>query len=290
MKQGIAAIALTLLFQFTPARADTGNLEKQLKSDYVGKTLTLRHFYHGSYLRFHPDGTLQGDALIGPWAMDGQIAVDKVRLDKGALEFQGRRVNVVFDSKQKPVDQLTMLDQLSGKQRKELEKSLRQRQVRIEIELPNANPTAQELALPIHAVFLMVGESMTEAVPPFWRKYFSDMNGVPASASSLPQGTVYQVSRPGAAKGGVSPPRPIHHQDPEYSDEARKAKYQGTATFSMIIEPSGGTRDIEVVRPLGMGLDEKALEAISTWTFEPARKDGNPVAVQVMVEVTFRLY
>ncbi len=58
----------------------------------------------------------------------------------------------------------------------------------------------------------------------------------------------------------------------------------------MIIEPSGETKDIRIVRPLGMGLDEKALVAISSWKFEPARKDGKPVAVMVNVEVTFRLY
>jgi TonB family protein len=290
MKHGSIAALMTLLSLVTPAWADTGNLEKQLKSDYVGKTLTLRHFYHGSHLRFHPDGTLQGDALIGPWTMDGQIAVEGVHVDKGVLDFRGRRINVIFDASHRPVDQITMLSQYSGKQRKEMEKSLRQQQVRVEIELPNPSPTPEEIALPIHAVFLMAGESMMEIVPAFWRSYFAELEGKPVGVPQPSRDTVYRVSQPGTSKGGVSPPRPIRNPDPEYSDQARKAKYQGTILVWMIIDPSGETRDIRVVRPLGMGLDEKALAAISTWIFEPARKDGEPVAVMVNVEVSFRLY
>lgn len=289
MKRGLLAALFTLLFA-CPGWSKTGNPEKQLQSDYAGKTLTLRHFYHGGYLRFRSDGTLQGDALVGPWTVDGQIAVEKVRLKGSALEFQGRRINVVFDSKHKPVDQLTTLGQLSGKQRKELEKSLRQQQVRIEIDLPSSMPAQDEIGLAIHAVFLMPGESMTEVVPPFWRSYFADLEGKPATTPPPPQNTVYRVSPPDTKPGGVSPPHAIFNPDPEYSDEARKAKYQGTVLVWMIIEPSGETKDIRIVRPLGLGLDEKALAAIGTWKFEPARKDGKPVAVMVNVEVTFRLY
>ena len=97
-------------------------------------------------------------------------------------------------------------------------------------------------------------------------------------------GGVYHVG------GGVSAPRPIFAPDPDYSEEARKAKYQGTVVLWVIVGPDGRPRDIRVYRSLGMGLDEKAIERIRTWRFEPARKDGIPVAVQVNIEVSFRLY
>ncbi len=90
--------------------------------------------------------------------------------------------------------------------------------------------------------------------------------------------------------GGVSAPRAIFAPDPEYSEEARKAKYQGTVVLWVVIGPDGRTHDIRVQRSLGLGLDEKAMQAVRTWKFEPARKDGQPVAVQVNVEVNFRLY
>jgi len=89
---------------------------------------------------------------------------------------------------------------------------------------------------------------------------------------------------------GVSAPRALDTPDPEYSEEARKAKYQGVVVLWLIVGPDGKPRDIRVSRPLGMGLDQKAIEAVQRWRFEPAMKDGRPVAVQINVEVNFRLY
>lgn len=90
--------------------------------------------------------------------------------------------------------------------------------------------------------------------------------------------------------GGVSSPRPIYAPDPEYSDEARKAKYQGTVVLLLVIGPDGRPRDIRVQRSLGLGLDEKAIETVRTWRFDPARKDGQPVPVAISIEVNFNLY
>jgi TonB family protein len=90
--------------------------------------------------------------------------------------------------------------------------------------------------------------------------------------------------------GGVSAPRPLFTPDPEYSEEARKSKYQGVVVLWLVIGSDGRPHEIKVARPLGMGLDEKAIEAVRTWSFEPAKKDGQPVAVQMNVEVSFRLY
>ena len=93
--------------------------------------------------------------------------------------------------------------------------------------------------------------------------------------------------RPGI---GVSSPQAIYDPDPEYSDEARRAKYQGTVVLSLIVDPSGHARNIRIARSLGMGLDEKAMEAVQKWRFAPGMRDGHAVAVQVNVEVNFRLY
>lgn len=90
--------------------------------------------------------------------------------------------------------------------------------------------------------------------------------------------------------GGVSAPKVTYQPDPEYSEEARKAKYQGVCVLSLIVGPDGKPREVKVARSLGLGLDEKAIEAVNQWKFEPAQKDGKPVAVAINVEVTFRLY
>jgi periplasmic protein TonB len=97
-------------------------------------------------------------------------------------------------------------------------------------------------------------------------------------------GGVYKVG------GGISAPKPIATPDPEYTDEARRAKIQGTCILWLIVGADGHPRDIRVVRGLGYGLDAKALETVKQWRFEPAQKSGTPVNVQVSVEVVFRLY
>ena len=90
--------------------------------------------------------------------------------------------------------------------------------------------------------------------------------------------------------GGVSAPRPLYDPEPEYSEEARKAKYQGTVVVRCVVGPDGRVRDIQLPRTLGMGLDEKVIEKVKTWKFEPAKKDGQAVAVMIAVEVNFHLY
>jgi TonB family protein len=96
-------------------------------------------------------------------------------------------------------------------------------------------------------------------------------------------GGVYRIG------GGVSAPVPIFKPEPEYSEEARKAKYQGAVLLAIVILADGSTSNIRVIRPLGLGLDEKAIEAVQKWRFRPSLKDGKPVAVSANVEVNFRL-
>ena len=88
----------------------------------------------------------------------------------------------------------------------------------------------------------------------------------------------------------MSAPRVISQVDPEFSEEARKAKYQGTCTLMLVVDSSGRPTNIRVANSLGMGLDEKAIEAAKKWRFEPAMKDGHPVAVEIALEVDFHLY
>ena len=89
--------------------------------------------------------------------------------------------------------------------------------------------------------------------------------------------------------GGVSAPSVIYKVEPEYSDEARKAKFQGTVVLFIVVDEHGNPRDLRVIRPLGLGLDQKAIEAVQKWKFKPGMKDGRAVPVQATIEVNFRL-
>ena len=77
--------------------------------------------------------------------------------------------------------------------------------------------------------------------------------------------------------------------EPEYSEEARKAKWQGTVVLSLVVDDQGRPQNLKIVRALGLGLDQKAIEAVEKWKFKPGMKDGKPVPVMATIEVNFRL-
>jgi protein TonB len=89
--------------------------------------------------------------------------------------------------------------------------------------------------------------------------------------------------------GGVSSPSVLSKVEPEYSEEARKAKWQGTVVLQLVVDEHGLPKDPKVTRSLGLGLDQKAIEAVMKWRFKPGMKDGKPVPVIATIEVNFRL-
>src|SRR5580700_381812 len=91
------------------------------------------------------------------------------------------------------------------------------------------------------------------------------------------------------AGNGVSQPKLISKVEPEYSEEARKAKFQGVVVLQIVVDAKGNAVNAKVMKSLGLGLDEKAMEAVKQWKFTPGYKDGKPVAVAATVEVNFRL-
>jgi protein TonB len=96
-------------------------------------------------------------------------------------------------------------------------------------------------------------------------------------------GGVYQIG------GGVSKPVAIYSPEPEYSDEGRRARLQGTVIVEVVVDPNGATRNPKVIQSLGLGLDEQALKTLATWRFKPAFKDGKAVAVLADIYVGFHL-
>ena len=92
---------------------------------------------------------------------------------------------------------------------------------------------------------------------------------------------VYRIGRE------VKPPRPIYQPAAQFSDEARRNGTTGTVMITMVVTSKGDTTLIKITQGLGSGLDEKAIEAVRQWKFKPATKNGQPVSVQISVEVSF---
>jgi len=270
-----------------PYAVANDNVTEQLKSEYLNKVLTLRHFYMGEHLSFQPDGSLIGSAEVGPWTAFGQILVKDIEMHGHVLHLQGRRVCLVFDSKGKPYrDVLELIDESARdkKEREALEKHYLENSVEIEIALYSDLPDLSEITPSMDAVFIRPDERLTDIMPDYWRDYFSRLEGVPNTSPKTTE-TVYKVR-----EGEVSAPQIIYQPEPEFSEEARMSKFQGKVTLSVVVDASGSTTGIQIASPLGLGLDEKAVQAIRGWKFMPAMKDARPVPVTIMVEVEFHLY
>ena len=276
---------------FTCALWGQGHAEEdQLRAAYAGKIVTLRHFYSDTHLEFAGDGALKGTSTVGPWTLDGQLLVNDVQVHEGKLRVQGRRLHLYYDSSSKDFrDYLTAIENLPEAERQKLqeaETSLRELSVEIDIDLPATPLDWPALANSMNAVFRAPGESMTSIVPEYWRTYFAQKEGRPQEKPKLSAGKI-EVVKPG---GPVTPPVVTFHPDPSYEEQAKKAKYQGTSVLRMVVAEDGSVRDLQILTPLGLGLDEKAVDAVKTWKFEPARRGDQPVAVIIAVEVDFKLY
>lgn len=108
-----------------------------------------------------------------------------------------------------------------------------------------------------------------------------------APATVVVNGVSEPVYQPGK---GVSIPRATYRPVAEYSDKARKKKIQGLVMISAVILSTGDVTAVHVEKGLGYGLDEKAVDAVRRWKFEPAMKDGKPVSVSIKIETNFHLY
>jgi len=92
-----------------------------------------------------------------------------------------------------------------------------------------------------------------------------------------------------AGENGITAPKGTYMPQPEYTDQARRKKISGSVLLSLIVTADGTVKDPEVKKSLDAGLDKRAMETVKQWKFEPATKDGQPVAVRISVEVTFRI-
>ncbi len=90
--------------------------------------------------------------------------------------------------------------------------------------------------------------------------------------------------------GGVSAPQLLHAAEPEFTEEARRSNFQGNVQIRLIVDSQGNPQDIRVLSHLGMGLEQKAVDAVRQYKFKPAMFQGHPVSVEINLDVDFRLH
>lgn len=254
------------------------------------------------------------EGTTGDWTTDGVVQVGDIHVSARALKIKAKRLMVVssgrnglhFDA-----------EVVSGP------KALKKAVVVVDLEarVDGDGLTEDKANAILSRIFLTSKDNFADAVPDFWRSCITDgLSGKNENCRfSAEMATVPGMSSPVAITNssvssseqncppacdtaattsarlfrvghGVTPPKAIYQQEPEFSEPARKAKYQGTMTMGLIVDKEGHPQKIYILSPLGAGLDAKAVKAVETWKFQPAQKDGEPVAVQIAVEVDFHLY
>ena len=289
-------LSLLVLLANLASAEDLSRIEHSLRQSYVTQTRTLQKFYSDSHLKYDASGALVGPGHPGSWTL-GYVTINRLKLTQSQLEVRGNRVAV-------------RIDETNHKS------YIRENEdVRIDIAL-SATPDEATLRSAMDRVFYMPDTSIASDVPDYWRdllsgnvvraaspdglRPFSFKNRCPSGISTdtplqaEPSG-VQKIVCDGltiyfAVKGGVKPPKALHAPDPQYAEVARQAKYQGTTVLWLVVDQTGRTQMIRIVRAIGMGLDDAAVAAVRTWLFQPAELNGQSVAVQINVEVNFRLY
>ena len=147
---------------------------------------------------------------------------------------------------------------------------------------PGANVAGQLQVTPLTNVGVAAGESLNKRTQDLTK---GDPDGG-GSGQGEPHNAREDVFKVG---GGVGQPAVIFKVDPEYSEEARRANYSGAVLLSIVVGADGQAHDIHVVKGAGMGLDEKAIEAVQKWRFRPGMKGGQAVNVRATIEMNFRL-
>jgi TonB family protein len=307
-------LVFAIAFCAPRANADSIALD-HLRDAYRGKTLILRGFYFGNRLQYDASGTLTGSANSGDWMSEGFVQVKEIRSSHHHLIVEGERQLVI---------------QYGGKEfafLREKAEDVDKRPVTIEAEIDPQNAAQEQADAVMAKIFLTASDDLKTAVPDYWKpclriaaagnsenfRMSSDLLAVPGAvsgaapglASSEPVGPAAAESGDKTAESGDKyalncatrtrgirgvHPSAIYQPFPEFSDRARQKKQQGNVMVALVVNREGLAENVRIQRPLGYGLDEKALSYVRTWRFKPAEVDGEPVAMPISVEVTFHLY
>jgi TonB family protein len=258
-----------------PAHAQS--TEAELKLRLMDKPLYLRGFWGDDTLHFDPTGHLLGTSDPISFTLSG-FDLKNIQFQQNRLILEGQRVGLeLADNKQKRVPLQI------GKPR-----HLKDEAMNIEVD---ASPSG-DYGPALDAIFVEGLADLVPSLPLYWKTY-AQKNFLPATTASAPPvvtETSSQEPKPRHIGGGVTPPKVLRSAVPEFNSAARALKYSGRSLIFLYIEPDGTVSHLSVARPLGLGLDERALAAVQQYNFSPATMNGTPVMVELNIEMNFQIY
>jgi TonB family protein len=271
---------LTALLTFLlPSCLVAQRTEADLRARLINKPLYLRGEWSRDKLAFDDAG--HPEKLVAPvtFTLAG-VDIQSVKLSAKELVLEGRRMGLEFE---KDVPKRVGLMERVGLG------SASPEMMTIRIKMPADG----DFTTALDAIFVDGLADLVPQLPAFWqtfaRRHFlpSETARDPAPAAGRQPAETAKLPRIG---GGVSAPRLVTKVDPEYSETARGMKYCGIVLVNMIVDANGIPSHLQILRPAGLGLDEQALKSVSRYTFQPAKQNGSPVAVELNVEVNFQTF
>lgn len=254
----IASVALVACLHLTAAANTPKQLEQDLKARWLGQEFFLRGFPASNHFSTDPEGRWQKPLPQTSWTLS-KIRVSRIKVNSREIEVDGKRLVTIYDQTAKAM----VTANWNGGPK-----------VRIDI---LADPAAMDDVAEVRlqdGLFLRDLNGVAAAAPGYWRNY---LTGKPSRRDNL-------------RKRGITLPQLISAPDPAYSNAARLMRLQGTAILAVTVTVRGSVTDISIVRPIGAGLDELAVAAVSRWQFHPGLdRSGQPVDARIEIDANFKL-
>ncbi len=287
---------------------DAGATLKQFED----KTLILRHPLESGSQQYDAEGkVLKGGGKEGSWAVLSGMLIDHVTLAPDKLRLEGRRIFFLF-----PKQKLVLLE---FTRRKSFKGPPFSPFINVEIILDKPVDSAEQALTLLSRVFALKTEDFLGSLPVFWRAYLADHHfsydasqkkeaeyrwseEVPKESKSVQSGQPDSIKDANdedfhdpvsyhiGPDSGVKAPKPKYTPEPAFSEIAQYEEFQGVVLVSVVVGTDGKVHRFRLLRPLGMGLDEKAQSTLQSWRFQPATHNGQPVAVEMNIEIAFDLF
>ncbi|MBZ5504904.1 MAG: energy transducer TonB [Acidobacteriia bacterium] len=270
----IARTTRAILILCLAAHAAIGSasdIDKIVRQQYENRIVALRHAVTSDTQVFDANGRLLSSNTEGPWNAFGCVKIAKLEITPDKITLAASRVTYRFNDFTGSFVGQNQSNQI----------------VAIEVRLDRPLASAEEAALILGKVFAPFDAAAPDPALGYWlarERARVSVSAKPANRVLLGNG-VFRVG-----DDGVTAPVPVYMPEPEFSDKARKAKFGGTVVLGVIVDHTGNVSKVWVERPLGMDLDEMAVDKVKTWRFQPAQRQGQPVAVSMQIEVSFNLY
>ena len=288
--RAVRILRLTLRFAFSlivilPSMEFTANVaaaqstEAEVSARLVGKPLYLRGFWGEDKLAFDAAGQPVEHYPRLSFTESGFDA-SKVEIHGDHMRIEGQRVGLTFDQSGS-YKRLKLITRRTFKAKPEPELMI------LEID----GHGGQDFSRALDAIFAGSLEDLVPSLPEYWQEYaqthfLHSTNLAGGSAETLDR----SHTKSSKSDGSVKPPKLIKNVDPRFTESARQMRLSGSTEVYLWLSEDGMPSHLKVVRPIGLGLDEESIAAVSQYRFAPATKDGKPVKVDLYINVNYGIF